>query len=75
MAMVTAVHLAPASPQGQGFIQLCYQGGSQERTSFWAASKHPDTVRFSLDQQPQFVSAKQWIEYYASAAQGGRRWS
>jgi hypothetical protein len=65
---VTAVHIAPASATGRGFIQICYAGGAQVKTSYWQASKHPDTIQFTQLQQTWFDSAKQWIEYYRTLA-------
>jgi hypothetical protein len=65
---VTAVHIVPASAAGRGFVQVCYQGGTQIKTSPWQAGKHTDTIQFTLLQQDWFNSAKQWIEYYMALA-------
>ena len=74
MRDVTVVHLAPASANGRGFIQVCFAGGPQTRASYWEAPKHPETLQFSLLNQPLFESARDWITYYAGlarAADGG----
>lgn len=71
MRDVTVVHLAPASATGRGFIQICFAGGPQTRASYWEAPKHPETLQFTLLNQPLFESAKNWIEYYAGLARAG----
>jgi hypothetical protein len=68
MRDVTVVHLGPASAVGRGFIQVCFAGGPQTRASYWEAPKHPETLQFTLLNQPLFESAKNWIDYYAGLA-------
>lgn len=65
---VTDVHFAAAQPRGKGFIQICYQGGTQLKTGYWQAGSHPDTIQFTELQQEWFKSATQWIEYYSAMA-------
>jgi hypothetical protein len=57
-----------AQLHGRGFIQVCYRGGAQARTSHWQAGGHPDTIQFTELQQDWFNSAKQWIDYYVALA-------
>lgn len=65
---VTEVHFVAAVPRGKGFIQVCYRGGSQVKTSSWQAGNNPDTVQFTELQQEWFNSAMQWIDYYVALA-------
>jgi CHAT domain len=65
---VTDVHFLAAPSRGKGFIQICYRGGSQVKTSSWQAGNNPDTVQFTELQQEWFNSAKQWIDYYVALA-------
>jgi hypothetical protein len=71
MKDVTVVHLAPASATGRGFIQVCFAGGPQTRASYWEAPKHPETLQFTMLNQPLFESARDWIVYYAGLARAG----
>ncbi|MDQ3449252.1 MAG: CHAT domain-containing protein [Chloroflexota bacterium] len=65
---LAAVHLVPAGPVGQGFIQLCFNGEDPSLLKFWTAGKSPTTVMFGLAQQGRFASAKQWLDYYMALA-------
>jgi hypothetical protein len=68
IARLAAVHLAESGPNGVGFVQLCFQGEDPTRISFWVAGSSRSTILFHPQQQAQFVSAREWLEYYVGLA-------
>ncbi|MBA2569968.1 MAG: CHAT domain-containing protein [Chloroflexi bacterium] len=65
-ARLVAVHLVESGPAGRGFIQICFEGEDPTQLMFWTVGSSRSTVQFTPAQQPQFISAKQWLDYYVA---------
>ncbi len=70
LARLAVVHVI-SGQDGGGFIQLCYREDDPRPITFWTADRSPSTILFHPYQRAQFVSAKQWLDYYMALLRRG----